>query len=1208
MHTVTRTPKLLPSPAAAGYLIAGYQPKDRKKTDKVMFIPDKCLKRSTRAKSLTRALTYLPLALLVVLGALMLHAQNAASGSLAGTVTDRSGAVVTGAEIAVTNQATGATRAVTTSGDGFYSAGSLPGGDYQLVATKEGFRTSTIKNIHLDPGARRGIDVRLIVGTATAQVTVEADTVAVQTESGENGGTISAKQVSQLMLNGRNFQTLATLVPGVTAVSGSNQLGQGGASSQVQLSVGGTSVEQTAYLIDGIYDSVPSGNITLSVLPTIDSIQEFRVLENNYGANYGFAGSGQVLVQTKSGGSTYHGTGYDYIRNNNFWTAKNFFYQPGKPFGLHQNIFGYSLGGPVLIPHIYNSDRKKTFFFASGEWKLSTSSQALTRAFFPQAMRDGNFSASPTLPSTKSLKLDASSSALLAGRGLNPASCLSAGANGSLNQINPTCMDPVSVALMNAYFPQPNSVVPGQFNNFVNTNPQKLFDSDVLYRIDHMINDKNQIMGRVMYEENNIQLAARNYNDPAPNPGAATYTTGLNAVIRWTSNFTPHIINSAQIAETFQKGSNSLRGAYTLPSGVTIPRPLGSDPLNRIPSMEIDGGWSWLGVGAYPTYSHDGLGIVGDDLSWLKGNHSLQFGGVYMFGIRRANVATGNVPQGNYVFSGVHTGDPAADFLLGVDASFVQINSQRSGNFHYHWFEGYFQDDYRATPKLTLNGGIRWSYYGPTTRDGNQLANFQPSSFNSAQAPLVTTGGALVTNSQGQPITSAGGVANLTNGLVIAGQNGTPAGILNPRHSYFGPRLGFAYQLTSDGKTSVHGGYGIGYTQVALQNTVILLPNPPFTKNIAITNSLMSNPGAGTTGAASVQSLQAVGYDFRAGMIQTYSLTLQREVVPHGVLSIGYAGNLQEHILSTQLDGNFPLPGTTAGTPRCAAMSPTHEQSTNYQFDPCLNTGSTAKAYYRLYQGYDQILSTMSGGIGNYNSLQSGFVYRANALTLNLAYTWSRALTDVVPANPGSNGGSGVGYNSVGTFQNSHDIRAEYGRPDFDRAHVFTAAPVYELPYFRSSNHLLARELLSSWSLSGLAILESGYALTASDAYGDKGLATRPDQLQKVSTTGSGKVGLGEHNYFTNPGGVFAKPAYGFFGNAANGTIVGPREIAFNVSTSKTFPITERVGAQIRIEAFNVFNHPNITSISTQFGSANFGQAITAGDQRIMEGAFRLSF
>jgi hypothetical protein len=243
------------------------------------------------------------MAAVMALSTWMLPAQNAASGSLDGTVTDESGAVVPAAQVVVTNQANGVTKSVSSSGNGFYSAGTLQGGDYQLVVTKDGFRTNTIRNIHLDPGARRGVDVKLLVGATTAQVTVEADTVTVQTESGENGGTISAKQVSQLMLDGRNFQTLATIVPGVTAVTGANQLGPGGASNggQTQLSVGGTSVEQTAYIVDGIYDSVPSGNLTLSVLPAIDSIQEFRVLENNYGANYGSRARGRSWCRPKAG-------------------------------------------------------------------------------------------------------------------------------------------------------------------------------------------------------------------------------------------------------------------------------------------------------------------------------------------------------------------------------------------------------------------------------------------------------------------------------------------------------------------------------------------------------------------------------------------------------------------------------------------------------------------------------------------------------------------------------------------------------------------------------------------------------------------------------------------------------------------------------------------------------------------------------------------
>lgn len=1144
--------------------------------------------------------------LVLVLAVSVAPAQSSGTSTLQGTVTDSTGAVVPGAEVIITNVGTGVSRTATSNENGFYSAQSLQGGDYRLTITKAGFKKSRVQAIHLSPSTVLGLNPTLAVGDVTSEVTVTADAVSVQTETSESGGTIPGKEVSQLMLNGRNFQTLATIVPGVTSVQGANQLNVGGAapSAQVQISVGGTSVEQTAYFVDGVYDSSGLG---LFVLPTIDSIQEFRILKGNYGANYGFVGSGQVLVQTKSGGKQFHGTVYDYIRNNNIGTAKNFFYKQGTPYGLHQNIFGYSLGGPVMIPHVYNNDRAKTFFFASGEWHLTNSSQSLTRAFFPQPMRTGDFSSSPTLPKSGALSLDANSQALLAARGVDPATCLSAGPNGKVNQINPNCMDPVAVSLMNAYFPLPNAVVPGQFNNYVNTKAQRLFDSSVLYRLDHTINDKNQLMARVMYEEAHIQLAARNYNDPAPDPGAANYSTGLNAMARWTFTPNSHITNNVQIAETYIKGTNTLAGRYTVPEGTTIPLPLGPDPLNRIPSMSINGGWNWLGVGAFPTYNHNGIGSVSDDFSWLKGKHSLQFGGIYMIGITRANVATGNVPQGNYSFTGVHTGDPAADYLLGLDSTFVQINSQRHGVFHYRWFEGYAQDDYHVTPRFVANLGLRWSYFGPTTREGNELANFNPSTFDPSQAPVVNPNGSLLANASGQPVTASGAVANLTNGLVIAGQNGVPSGIIKPRHSYFAPRVGFAYRITEDGKTSVHAGYGMAYTQVSQQNTVILLPNPPYTKNINISNSLLSNPAAGTAAAPSVQSLQAVGYDFRAGLIQTFSLTLEREVVPHGVLSVAYAGNTQQHTLSSQLDANFPLPATTSGTPACAAASPTPETSTNYQFDPCLNRGA-ARAYYRPYKGYDQILSTMSGGSGNYNAFQAGFVYRTANVTLNGAYTFSKSLSDVVPSNPGSNGGSGVGYNSAATFQNSRDVAAEYGRPDYDRTHVFTSAVVYQLPFFKTSSNLFAHEFLSGWGVSGLAILESGYALTPSNTFGDAGLATRPDQLERPRTHGSGKVGIGEPNYFVNPTGMYQKPAYGFFGNARNGSIVGPREVSFNVSATKAFPIYESLNAELRVEAFNVMNHPNITSISTQYGAANFGQAIAAGDPRIMEAAFRLSF
>ena len=254
-----------------------------------------------------------------------LHGQNATSCSITGTITDPTGAVIPGVQVIVTNQATGISATETSNGSGFYDAESLAPGNYLIRTSKAGFESQVVKDIHIDPSQRRGVDLKLQVGMAAATVTVEADAVAVQTESAELGGTVSEKEVANLMLNGRNFQTLALIVPGVSAASGANALpnyGEGGYLGQTEIIVGGTSIEKTSYSIDGLFDMDPNALINVNVVPSIDSISEFRILKDNYSAKFGMAGSGQILIETKSGGQQFHGGGYEYVRNNYIATAK----------------------------------------------------------------------------------------------------------------------------------------------------------------------------------------------------------------------------------------------------------------------------------------------------------------------------------------------------------------------------------------------------------------------------------------------------------------------------------------------------------------------------------------------------------------------------------------------------------------------------------------------------------------------------------------------------------------------------------------------------------------------------------------------------------------------------------------------------------------------------------------------------------------------
>ena len=401
------------------------------------------MKQLRRNKMLQVAIS---LGLLYIAGPLVYG--QASSSAISGTVTDSSGAVIAGAKVTITNQGTGVSSDKTTDGSGFYSAEGLTDGQFTVDVSKSGFQESVTSGIQLNPGQRRATNIVLAVGNATTQVTVTADALAVNTESSESGGTISSEQIDNLMLNGRNFQTLAIAIPGVASTSGADALGGGGLEGGTTLIVNGNSVEYTTYTVDGVYN-MNSGNMAnIDILPVVDGISEFTVLKDSYSAKYGFAGSGQVVVETKSGGDKFHGSAWEYIRNNDF-DAYNYF-STSAP-GLHQNIYGYTLGGPVIIPKLYNTNRsRKTFFFASNQWQEIVSSSVIRGAVFPQAMRGGDFSSSPTLPASGSLTLDAHSQALLAGEGKT--NCIT-----GPTTLNTACLDPIAVGLLSADVPLPNN-------------------------------------------------------------------------------------------------------------------------------------------------------------------------------------------------------------------------------------------------------------------------------------------------------------------------------------------------------------------------------------------------------------------------------------------------------------------------------------------------------------------------------------------------------------------------------------------------------------------------------------------------------------------------------------------------------------------------------------------------------------------------------
>lgn len=1111
-----------------------------------------------------------------------LHAQ-ANVGAISGTVTDPTGAAVPGATVTVTNQETDVTRTLKTNTKGFYSAGGLTSGDFTIQVAQKGFQTYQVKNIHINPGQRVANNVTLKIGEVATKVVVSASALHINTETSELGGTISSKQIKNLMLNGRNFQTLAISIPGVSSTNAANADSGGGLLGSTNLIVNGQSDQYTTYTIDGMYN-MNSGNLSnVNVLPILEAISQFSVLKNNYGAQYGFAGNGQIVVQTKSGTKTFHGEAWDFLRNNAF-DANNYFSTSKQ--ALHQNIFGYTFGGPVMIPGFYNTHRKhKLFFFSAAQWYVISAGQTARGAVFTNAMRNGDFAKSPTLPAS-GLTLDAHSKALLASEGKT--NCIT-----GPSAINPACFDPVAVALLKTYQPLPNNPG-GGFLNYINEGPLTTGEVDYDERLDYQINANNTLMGRVMYEQVKNGFPYDNWNGiPYSTYKDSFYTTGFNGMIRWTSNITQNLMNTATIGETYDKPRINPVTDVSLPSGVSITQAFPHAPtLGRMPNVSISSGWSGFGVGTEPITASDGEGIIQDDASWVHGRQVIQAGLLYMFGIKRQNVFTN--PQGSFTFTGVHTGDPAADFLLGLDSTYSQASSQKLGNFHYRQGAAYVQDDWNILPNLTLNLGMRWVYFSPDTVSGDQVTTFNPALYKPDEAPVVNLNGTLKVNSSNQPLTASGKVANLLNGLEFAGKNGVPSGFFVASKKNFGPRVGFAYNLFGKGTTSIRGGYGIGYSRIPLEQMYNAFgQNPPYNQSANVINSLLSNGTAGTAAAPTTQTLNVVPLHFVPSQIQSYSLSIEHQIIPNMIGTVAYAGSLGRHLMAFQGsdDINFPLPVSQPSTSGC--LAPGQTASSHYNYDPCINTGAASEDYTRPYKGYSTMNNEYDKGSSNYNALQSSLSYRTSRLQLTLAYTYQKTLTTIGSHAAGSASSQGI------PVQNPRNFHAEYGPPSYDFTNDFTATWVYNIPLFERQNKVL-KDALGHWTFAGLALHQSGFALSPGLTTSTRGLAIRPNEVLPYS-----KVGKLDEWFNTK---AFAAPKYGFFGDARNGVIRGPGYTSFNVALYKSWPVYRRLTAQFRAEAFNVANHPSFENVDTNLGDANYGHVTSAGDPRILELAMKLSF
>lgn len=1089
-------------------------------------------------------------------------AQLSTTATITGTVTDPSGAVIPGATVTIKNLATGVVTTSQSNSDGSFVAPGLNVGTYSVSIAKEGFATYTESGVELHPTVTASVNGTLKAGGASAAVSVNASTVQVETATMENSSSVDAAATANLPLNGRNYQGLASLMPGVQNTAAGTALGTGGRATSNVISVNGLGQNKTFYALDGVWNENTGNMAQTSVVPNPDSLEEVRVLENNYSARYSLMGSSVVLLQTKSGTDAFHGTAWEFIRNDALNT-KPYFSKSVLPY--KQNIFGYNLGGPVTIPRVYNRNRDKTFFFFSQQFViLHQGVPNLTGTTPTAAQRSGLFN-SPIKDPATGLLFPQNTSGQYVVSGINPN----------------------STAFLNALYPLPNyGTGAANTTNYINTAPQITDQRDDEIKIDQIFSPKFHLLGEYLDEYQKFvqnSLSGSQSGEIFPVNSETDFTHNKLAQVALTSIVTPNLVNTTSVAMNIFLLDLNLEGLSTVGqvTGFTESLPYNGYLADRVPLVTFSGGTAPEGISAARPLTHaaDLDDTAGTDFSYLRGKHFIQTGFTLVFNTKRQNVGTAT--NGQFTFSGTFTApgtgavpadDAIADFLLGKAATFTQVSGQPRVAVHGAEFSPYVEDRYKMTKNLQVTAGVRFYHaplpYGPPGTE----TNFVPSVYSLAAAPAVAANGTITTATGYNPY----------NGLV---PNGTtplgsgPTNFSNQHVYYVGPLFGFAWDIFGDGKTSLRGGYGITYTRVFTNQDCSFncASNPPAFATTSLTNvAFPAVSGTGTAKAASIGALTSAAQSIQSTQVQSYSLILQREIARDWIASIAGAASQARHVVNT-LNINQPLP---------------------YQgrdFNPLINTGKYSPYFYQPgaggaatvqfspYPGYGAISELETEQGQNWNALEVSVRHPGKNLFATVAYTYSKDLADT-------------------PLDVYHPSRYYGPVQGLDFRHSLSTTAIYSLPGRQAG---LVGQLIGGWKVSGIGTLRSGTSLSPGLSVSTQGIAVRPDLVPGVPIAGP-KTKTAWFNQL-----AFTAPQPGFLGDAGTGIIRGPGLALLDAAFYKEFHLTEARFFEFRAEAFNVLNHTSFTTVNTTYNGSTtgtFGTVTAAADPRILEFAGRFHF
>ncbi len=1113
--------------------------------------------------------TFLTLISVLSLSSFLCHAQLSSTGSITGRVVDQSGAIVSGARVTITQTDTGTiTQAVSNSTGDFVKVGLNPG-RYEVTVSMPGFETYHQTGIYLDPMATFAVNASLKPGSVAETITVAGSQEQVQTVTPEVSSTVSGEETEALPLNGRNYQGLGSLMPGVVNTSPLSQQGTGGYLTNNTLSVNGSGTGGSLYTVDGIWNIDYGEHNQNTVIPNPDAISELKVLQNNYSAEYTLMGNGVIIVQTKSGTDNFHGGGWEFLRNT-FLDTRNYF-QPANqaPPAEEGNIFGWNLGGPVAIPKIYNPSQKKAFFYVNQQWVRQKQASVLNGAVPTSDMRKGIF---PQVGSGSKYLTTSNGGWLRDPSKTGTCNATDQTACFPNNKITAP-LDPNALALLNAVVPLPNNQQNPTlvFNNYINTKPTLTDQMDVLAKLDVNFSSKLRLTGEYMTQSNtSTSPSASRMGSTLGNNWDLFDSTDQVAQLQLLQMYTPNMTNQTSISMSNMVEAHDIGGISHISQvpgfNQTLPYH-GGFLQNYLPFVSISGGWTSFGASScciIPRFTSM-FNTIADNWSWMHGKHFIQAGMSMLLAQTRQWNTGSPLQDGSFTFNGSNTnttGNPMADFLLGNAYSFTQGNTAYRRVMRFPLASPFVEDQWKATPRFTLTAGLRFLFMPWSNIQAGTAASFVPSLFNPADAPKVATNGQITVTPSYNP----------ANGMVLNGENGIPQNFTNAHQFYLAPVAGFAWDMFGDGRSSLRGGYGVTYFKVTEDGCAQGCVNPPLLASVNITNINFSDP-VGASPVPTAPGTTGVDlHNYRAAQIQNFSLTLEQQFGNSWFISIGGAGSVTTH-----------EPIGTAG-PIFPIGQPAPEGG--YDFNPAIN-GGTSNAYYSPYQGYASVGLYESIFKGNWYGLETSLHHPlGHNLYLKSAYTWSHNL------------------DNLGGWINPYNIRTAYGNSTVNgnTPHVFTTSLIYSEPFFTSGARW-RQVLLAGWKYSDMTTIQSGSSSSMGMSASKAGLATRPNQNGPLSYPKAWKSG---GNWFDTS--VFSQPAAGYYGNVGNGTIMGPGLINFNMAGYKTFAVKEGFNIQFRAEFFNVFNHTNPNGPNTSFGNGNFGKITAAASSRVGELAMKFNF